>query len=45
MDAHSRDIVLGMIRDEVNEVSHFMWQSQLKHKYRRPPPTASFINR
>lgn len=45
MDAHSRDIVLGMIRDEVNEVSHFMWQSQLKHKYRKPPPSASFINR
>jgi dynein heavy chain len=30
---------------QVMEVSHFMWQSQLKHKYRRPPSNASFINR
>jgi dynein heavy chain len=45
MDAHSRDIVLGMIRDEVQEVTAFQWQSQLKHKYRKPPPGASFINR
>lgn len=45
MDAHSRDIVLGMIRDKVSDVSSFQWQSQLKHKYRKPPPTASFVNR
>jgi dynein heavy chain len=45
MDAHSRDIVIGMLRDNVLEASHFQWQSQLKHKYRDPPPTASFRNR
>lgn len=45
MDAHSRDIVFGMIRDNVQEVTAFQWQSQLKHKYRKPPPSASFINR
>lgn len=45
MDAHSRDIVFGMIREEVSEVTAFQWQSQLKHKYRVPPSTASFINR
>lgn len=45
MDAHSRDIVQGMLRDEVQEATAFQWQSQLKHKYRKPPPTASFKNR
>ena len=45
MDAHARDIVLGMIRDDVQECSSFQWQSQLKHKYRKSPPNASFINR
>jgi len=45
MDAHSRDIVIGMIRDNVQEASAFQWQSQLKHKYRKPPPSASFKNR
>eukprot|EP01041_Mallomonas_annulata_P001785 gene1785-3464_t len=45
MDAHSRDIVLKMIREDVQEVSAFQWQSQLKHKYRVSPPTASFVNR
>jgi dynein heavy chain len=45
MDAHSRDIVIGMIRDNVQEQSAFQWQSQLKHKWRQPPPTASFLNR
>ena len=34
MDAHSRDIVINMCRDEVIVASHFQWQSQLKHKYR-----------
>lgn len=65
MDAHSRDIVIGMVRDNVQESSGtfqivdcylnifltmfvliaFQWQSQLKHKYRKSPPNASFINR
>ena len=45
MDAHARDIVLGMIRDDVQECTSFQWQSQLKHKYRKSPPNASFINR
>jgi len=45
MDAHSRDIVIGMVRDDVREASHFQWQSQLKHKFRKPGPTASFKNR
>ena len=45
MDAHSRDIVINMCRDDVTVASHFQWQSQLKHKYRVPPPTASFKNR
>jgi dynein heavy chain len=45
MDAHSRDIVIGLVRDQVTEVSCFQWQSQLKHKWRVPPPTASFKNR
>ena len=44
MDAHSRDIVLGMIRDEVTEVSHFMWQSQLKHKYRYARNVTTFVD-
>jgi dynein heavy chain len=29
----------------VREVSAFQWQSQLKHKWRKSPPSASFINR
>jgi dynein heavy chain len=45
MDAHSRDIVIKMNREGVTEVSHFQWQSQLKHKYRKSPPTGSFLNR
>ena len=45
MDAHGRDIVLGMIREKVSEITAFQWQSQLKHKYRVPPPTASYKNR
>ena len=34
-----------MVRDNVQEASAFQWQSQLKHKYRKSPPNASFINR
>ena len=45
MDAHSRDIVIGMIRDNVHEASHFMWQSQLKHKFRVSPPGAPHTGR
>jgi len=45
MDAHSRDIVIGMVRENVRESSAFQWQSQLKHKYRKSPPNASFIDR
>ena len=45
MDAHSRDIVIGLVRDGVDEVTCFQWQSQLKHKWRKSPPNASFINR
>jgi len=45
MDAHSRDIVIGMIRDVVQENTSFQWQSQLKHKWRKPAPNASFVNR
>ena len=33
------------MRDGVNDPSHFQWQSQLKHKYRKPPASASFKNR
>lgn len=45
MDAHSRDIVINMIRDECSDVACFQWQSQLKHKYRVSPPQASYKNR
>lgn len=45
MDAHSRDIVEKLCREKVSEVTCFQWQSQLKHKYRVPPPSASFKNR
>jgi dynein heavy chain len=45
MDAHSRDIVEGMLRDKVSEITAFQWQSQLKHKYRKPPSNAAFMKR
>ena len=45
MDAHSRDIVVKMIRNKVTSLDSFMWQSQLKHKYRAPPPHARYQNR
>jgi len=35
MDAHGRDIVQNMIRKKVTNMDHFMWQSQLKHKFRK----------
>jgi dynein heavy chain len=45
MDAHARDIVEKMIRSKVNSVDSFMWQSQLKHKFRVPPEQARFKGR
>lgn len=45
MDAHSRDIVEKMIRNKVDSANSFMWQSQLKHKYRVPPSHARYQDR
>jgi dynein heavy chain len=45
MDAHARDIVEKMIRSKVNSVDSFMWQSQLKHKFRVPPEHARYRGR
>ncbi|KAH8043931.1 hypothetical protein JL722_14954 [Aureococcus anophagefferens] len=45
MDAHGRDIVQKLVRERVNVVSAFQWQSQLKHKFRVPPSYASHIGR
>ena len=42
MDAHGRDIVQKMIRNKVEAVDSFMWQSQLKHKFRVPPKHARY---
>ena len=35
MDAHSRDVVLKLVRDNVTSKSSFRWQSQLKQVYRK----------
>ncbi len=45
MDAHSRDIVEKMVRSKVDSVDSFMWQSQLKHKYRHPLPHSRYQDR
>jgi len=45
MDAHARDIVENMIRNKVDSVDSFMWQSQLKHKFRVSPPHARYQER
>ncbi|CAM9266952.1 unnamed protein product [Chrysoparadoxa australica] len=45
MDAHGRDVVQKMMLEGVTEAGAFQWQSQLKHKWRKSPPNASFINR
>lgn len=45
MDAHARDIVEKMIRTNVNSVDSFMWQSQLKHKFRVSPSHARYQGR
>ena len=36
MDAHARDIVEKIIREKVESSDRFIWQSQLKHKFRLP---------
>jgi dynein heavy chain len=43
MDTHNRDIVQKMIRLDVNEVTHFEWQSQLKLRFKTPEK--GFVNR
>lgn len=45
MDAHSRDIVEKLCREQVDDVNCFQWQAQLKHKYRLPPTHAPFKTR
>lgn len=45
MDAHSRDIVERLCREQVDDVNCFQWQAQLKHKYRLPPAHAPFQTR
>jgi len=45
MDAHNRDCVKNkLVQFDIQDVTSFQWQSQLKHKYRVPPPQASFID-
>jgi dynein heavy chain len=44
MDAHSRDVILKTIGGKFVDVNCFWWQSQLKHKYRKPPPGAPFLH-
>ena len=34
MDTHGRDICMNLIRDKVDQVSNFKWQSQLKPSMR-----------
>ena len=45
MDAHARDIVENMIRNKVDSIDSFIWQSQLKHKFRQSPPHARYQGR
>jgi dynein heavy chain len=45
MDAHARDIVEKMIRSNIDSIDSFMWQSQLKHKFRVPPAHARYQGR
>jgi dynein heavy chain len=45
MDAHSRDVIQKTILYGYDDVNCFWWQSQLKHKFRDPPPQASFTHR
>lgn len=45
MDAHARDVVEKLCREKASSAGCFQWQSQLKHKYRLPPPHASFKGR
>lgn len=45
MDAHARDVVEKLCREKAGHAGCFQWQAQLKHKYRVPPPHASFKGR
>jgi hypothetical protein len=36
LDTHNRDIVQKMVRESVDLVTHFMWQSQLKLRWAKP---------
>ena len=45
MDAHSRDIVKKMVLQHCEVATCFQWQSQLKHKFRKPPAHAKFQDR
>ena len=45
MDAHARDLVRNMIHHKVTKADSFLWQSQLKHRYRIPPPHANYQGR
>jgi dynein heavy chain len=45
MDAHARDVVEKLCREKASHAGCFQWQAQLKHKYRLPPPHASFRGR
>lgn len=45
MDAHARDVVEKLCREKAGHAGCFQWQAQLKHKFRLPPPHASFRGR
>lgn len=46
MDAHNRDCVRNkLVLFNITDVTSFQWQSQLKHKWRKPPKGASFVTR
>jgi dynein heavy chain len=45
MDAHNRDCIKNkIVLFDIQDVQSFQWQSQLKHKWRVPPPHASFLD-
>lgn len=39
------DVLINVWNLSILQASEFQWQSQLKHKWRVPPPSASFQNR
>jgi len=45
MDAHARDILDKIIRENVQSLDSFIWQSQLKHKFRIPLPHSRHLDR